>query len=136
MTPRLLALLRFFKGEEEFTGWRQIPQVLAEEYHHEMSFPVVLGHLVEAYIEVMKEPRFQVGSNTNELIDILLAPVSIFYSVAPGSIVSLQSTVTIERFYDSIIWKIRDVLAYQTNIGWCRDLIYPCEAAGHSLTTS
>lgn len=136
MTPRLLALLRFFKGEEEFTGWRQIPQVLAEEYHHEMSFPVVLKHLVEAYTEVMNEPRFQVGSNTNGLADLLLAPVSIFYSAVPGSVVSLQSTVTIEKFYDSIIWKIRDVIAFQTNIGWCRDQIYPIEAAGDSLITS
>lgn len=125
MTPRLLALLRFFKGKEEFTGWRQIPHVLADEYHHEMTFPVVLEHLVEAYIEVMKEPRFQVSSHTNGLVDILLAPVSIFYSVVPGSVVSLQSTVTIEKFYDSIIWKIRDVLAFQTNIGWCRHEIFP-----------
>ncbi len=125
MTPRLLAMLRFFKGDEEFTSWRQIPQFLASEYHHDMTFRDVLGHLVEAYIEVMNEPRFCVSSHANGFHSILMSPVSGFHSVLPADQISLESMVSIEDFYRSIVFKIRDVIAYQTKIDWCRHEIYP-----------
>lgn len=127
MSPRLLALLKFFKSDVEFTGWEQIPQVLGDLYHPNMTFEIAFGHLLAAYREAAAEPRFQISSDVHGVESLLLAPIHGHHALGDHGMVALNSKATVEEFYGAVIWQIRDILTCYTNIGWCRDLIYPNE---------
>lgn len=127
MSPRLLALLRAFKRNKSFADWRQIAEILGDLYHPKMSFEATFGHLVAAHLEALSEPRFQLNAQHHGIEHVFLAPVRSTHALKSDGPLRLDTDASIEAFYTAIMAEIHDILAFCTNIGWCRAEIYPEE---------
>lgn len=128
MSPRLIALLRFYKTNQSFTGWRQIQMVLGHLYHADMPLESVIHHMVAAYEEARAEPRFRITSDAFNFERILFAPASDALAKGAPSEVTLSSEYQLDFVYNSLIGKIVAILTYGTNIGWCRDVLFTEES--------
>lgn len=117
----LLTLLRFAKdinvdnSNNEIT-WKSVKNVLEPIYSYDMKLKDVIYILYKTLADVKEIPEFK--CNINE-IDFILAPVNENYT---HSSMTLDTTVKIEDFYNSIIRKIVYCYRY-TNTLWCRDLL-------------
>lgn len=119
LNQRLLTLLRFAKGERSGSTWRDVAQALGELYHPEMTLADVIHHLVTAYLEVLCEPRFEVGRSGKASEDLLLAPIKGYQSIDLAGPRSLETAYTVEQFYNAFVIHILGQLSI-TSIGWCR----------------
>ena len=119
LNQRLLTLLRFAKSKRSGSTWRDVARSLGELYHPEMTLADVIHHLVAAYSEDLCEPRFEVGRGGKAAEDLLLAPIKGFHAIELAGPCSLDTTYTVEQFYNAFVIHILGQLSI-TSIGWCR----------------
>ena len=120
LNERLLTLLRFAKSERSGSTWRDVAQALGALYHPDMRLADVIHHLVAAYSEVLCEPRFAVGCGGKASEELLLAPIKGYHSIDLAGPRTLDTTYTVEEFYNAFVIHILGQLSI-TSIGWCRD---------------
>ena len=119
LNERLLTLLRFAKSERSGSTWRDVAQALGALYHPEMRLADVIHHLVAAYSEVLCERRLEVGRGGKASEELLLAPIKGYHSIDLAGPRSLDTTYTVEQFYNAFVIHILGHLSI-TSIGWCR----------------
>ena len=127
----LRGLLHFAKRHEEPFTFKSLQKHLGVDYHPEMRLKDVLIVINNALEEMLKFPDFQVGNKSNIHFDILVDPITGIVPLGfdsgkglfgPG----LDDKFTIEQFYDKIISAYMHKFMF-TNIGWCRDYVFPEE---------
>lgn len=127
----LCGLLHFAKRHEEPFTFKSLQKHLGVDYHPEMRLKDVLTVLNNALLEMLKFPEFQVGNKERVQFDILIAPIAGLVPLSKDSRLSmfgpgLDDAFTIETFYDKIISEYMHKFMF-TNIGWCRDYVFPEE---------
>ena len=127
----LCGLLRFSKRHEEPFTFLSLQKHLGVDYHPEMRLKDVLTVLNNALLEMLQFPEFQVGNKERVQFEILISPIAGLVPLSKNSHLSmfgpgLDDAFTIETFYDKIISEYMHKFMF-TNIGWCRDYVFPEE---------
>lgn len=120
ISPRLLVLLRFAKAEHNGWTWRDVAGALGDLYHPAMTLTNVVHHIVASFMEVLAEPRFEVGRSGTAGEDLLLAPIKGYLTVEALGPFRLDTPYTVEQFYNAHIAYVLGQLRI-AKIGWCRD---------------
>lgn len=127
----LRGLLHFSKRHEEPFTFKSLQKHLGPDYHPEMRLKDVLIVINNALLEMLKIKEFEVGNRDNVQFEILISPISGLVPLSKNSRLSmfgpgLDDGFTIEEFYDKIISEYMHKFMF-TNIGWCRDYVFPEE---------
>lgn len=127
----LRGLLRFSKRHEEPFTFKSLQKHLGVDYHPEMRLKDILIVINNALLEMLKIPDFQVGNRNHVQFEILISPIAGLLPLSHDSRLSmfgpgLDDSFTIEQFYDKIISEYMHKFMF-TNIGWCRDYVFPDE---------
>ncbi len=120
MSDRLLVLLRHAKSEGRGASWRDVAAALGDLYHPDMTLTDVVHHIVAAFTEVLAEPRFEVGRGGTAAEELLLAPIKGYHTVEALGPSRLDTTYTVEQFYNAQIAYVLGQLSI-ARVGWCRD---------------
>lgn len=124
----LCELLRFSKRHAESFTLVTVRECLSSLYHKDMVLKDVLIVMDNAFREMIQIKEFEIGARPTLYLEIMMSP---FNGIVPlGKNILFGPTAdekfTIGEFYDKIIteymYKFR-----MTNIGWCRDYLFPEE---------
>lgn len=119
-SARLTALLEFLKNNpSEPLSWYTVPKALGELYHHKMTLADAMHHLVHAHKELVADARFETGRSDREFLDLLLSPVKGSHSVELLGATRLNTTYTVEQFYDSMARHILSAILL-SRVDWLR----------------
>lgn len=119
-SARLTALLEFLKNHpSEPLSWYTVPKALGELYHPKMTLADAMHHLVHAHKELVADARFEIGRSDSESLDLLLAPVKGSHSVELLGATHLNTTYTVEQFYDSMARHILSAILL-SRVDWLR----------------
>lgn len=127
----LRGLLHFSKRHEEPFTFKSLQKHLGVDYHPDMRLKDVLTVINNALLEMLQFPEFQVGNKERIQFEILIAPISGLVPLSKNECLSmfgpgLDDEFSIEQFYDKIISEYMHKFMF-TNIGWCRDYVFPEE---------
>lgn len=102
VSDRLLALLKYAKSANPDMPWKAVPLTLSETYHPDMSLIDAMHHLVAAVEEVLADPRFEVGRSGTSALELLTFPIKGSCAVDMLGPKTLQTSYTLEQFYNSM----------------------------------
>lgn len=131
ISDTLTALFRSCKRNPDYApSYQNIRKVLEPLYHYDMTTIDVTRILLNCYLELLAEPRFQAGTNrmNDVILELLKTPIDAvrrqkgwLYSVGQEDI------VTISDIYQGFNEKMMSAI-HLSNIGWCRHVLWPEEA--------
>lgn len=113
---RLRLLMLFAKNlihKDAPRDWSSIGLVLADEYHHNLMLKDALHHVLRAYLDAMKEPRFQMPyahDPAHRIQDMLWSVVRPFDNG--------DTILTIKEVLSRQIEHMLSALML-THVGWC-----------------
>jgi len=92
--------------------------VLSKLYGTPLSLPEVMHQAIAALSEVVHEPGFHLPQNDVPLFDLVLAPIRGGHSIDYVGPQALDTSYTVEQFYNAQIKFIVSQLQH-ANIDWC-----------------
>jgi hypothetical protein len=121
-SPRLLALLQHAKGINPDMTWKAIPKALEPIFYSDMSLIDAMHHIVAAFEEVLSEPRFEVGRHGASALELLMSPIKGFSAIDVLGPKTLETTYTVEQFYNSMAMYIFSQLRI-SRVDWMEDTL-------------
>lgn len=124
----LRVLLHFSKRHAELFTVNSLRECLTPLYHESMRLKDILIVIDNAFREMIQIKEFELGARPTLYLEIIMSPFngivplgeSILFGPKP------EEKFTVEEFYNKIIADYMHKLM-QTNIGWCRDYVFPEE---------
>jgi hypothetical protein len=117
ISQKLLILLSLSKGKllpDMNFGWVAVNAALANYYYHQMTIRDCLMHAIEAYCEVIADPRFEVHGDIDKL---LLAPIKGLHSI--HFLPTGKEVYTAEEWISAQIAFVLGELSI-TRVDWCK----------------
>lgn len=126
-TLRLLLNHTKRNNDEGFT-FKSIRELLGPHYHPDMRLKDVLIVINNAFQEMLQIKEFEIGNRNLAQFEILLSPFNSIFPLGESVLFGpkLEDKFTIEQFYDKVISEYMHKFMF-TNIGWCRDYVFPEE---------
>jgi hypothetical protein len=126
----LKALLLSCKKTPDYApSYLNIRKVLEPLYHYDMTTIDVTRVLLNCYLELLAEPRFEAGTNrmNDVILELLKTPLeTIRRQKGFFQNVSSDDEITISNLYEGFNEYMMSAI-HLSNIGWCRRVLWPEE---------
>jgi hypothetical protein len=119
------ALLIYTKGTDNALNTSSAIECLAPLYHPDMKVKDVITVVLNALIEISKEPLFCAPPFDNITYQLLTAPIN--GTSCLGDMVcgpKITDEFAVGEFYNSIVNRMLNIIRF-TNAGWCREYLFP-----------
>lgn len=108
------------KKEEQPSDWNGVARVLAPMYSQDMLILDVVHVMMDAYVKASSEPRF---AHIFDMTKLVTAPVWGFFNVNFPQWTGANTSVTVEKFYNSIVMYIWSQFRFM-RVDWCKEELY------------
>lgn len=124
----LRILLRLSKRHDEPFTIETLRDCLGPIYHDNMRLKDILIVMDTAFREMIKIKQFEIGARPTLYLEIIMSPFNGIFPLGESILFGpkLEDKFTIQQFYDKIISDYMHKFM-MTNIGWCRDYLFPEE---------